>query len=261
MDYMDAKTLKNEVFRALELEARERFKKLKQIGYAAKDYLSSLKEPSAEELNDGSEIFTTIMANSPRTDALRIFNAELAKITQKHLGLRGYSQAPILFKKSTTVPLDGCSLAIGDLFYANNSFKMGDEIPLMNQGHCYMFYTEGDAEYNIQIRVVEAPEPVLTPDEHENIVGASPVVTLHFPTGKLYVDVTPNSWGTKPAVEADIAPGNYKCQVFVFEVLNKDSDCEEDYDCDYPYCFVLSKTNSQVGNNEKELIDLSPIRA
>ena len=144
----------------------------------------------------------------------------------------------------------GGSIAVGDKFYAideTNSINFKD-IDLINRGHCYIFNTGSDGEFNIQVRIVEAPEPVLTSKEYKNVAGASPVVTLHFPTGKLYVGDGPALKDLRSDIEVDIAPGYYKCQVCIFTFPE-----------DYSYYIVLSKTEYASDNNETEVISLEPL--
>ncbi|CCB86476.1 unknown protein [Parachlamydia acanthamoebae UV-7] len=246
---MDVSRLKEETYQALKLGARERFKKLKQIGHEALSQYKSLKDPCVEDLKDYIEIFKIIVKVPAISTA---FNMALAKAMSKYLTLLGCNNAIVLFKKSTKILLDSASIAIGDQSYAidqtNLSEAIDHTVELINHGQCYIFGTGSDGEFNIQVRIVEAPEPVLTPKEYKNIIGTSPIVTLNFPTGKLSVCDGLIVKGQKSDLEVDIAPGLYKCQVYIFKFPD-----------DYSYYIVLSKSEEAKKNNETEIITLEPL--
>lgn len=246
---VNANRLKDEVYQALKLEARERFKKLKQLGYEALNHFKSSKNPSAEELKNYIEIFK-VVAKVPAIS--HPFNAAIAKAMSKYLTLIGCNNVPVLFKKSTTIYLHSATIAIGDKAFAidhvNGLLPSYEE--LINRGQCYFFGTGSDGDFNIQVRIVEAPEPVLTAKEYKNIVCASPVVILNFPTGKVAVcdGEIHKDIPKEPDFEFDIVPGYYKCQVFIFKFTN-----------DYSYYIILSKTDEAKKNSETEILTLQPL--
>ena len=65
-------------------------------------------------------------------------------------------------------------------FYTRKADEFLNEIELINSGKVYFFGTGGDGIFNIQVRIVEVPEPVLTTKEYKNVVAASPTIILNF---------------------------------------------------------------------------------
>lgn len=240
---MSSEELLKKIQKALSLAPRERFKILKQLGFEALEEFKSLKDPNVGELNDYKEIFS-IVSRVPSISSK--FQIALAKVINKYLHALGCDNPQILLKKSTTIELESASIAIGDQSYAD-TFESLTDIELINSGKAYFFSTGSDGIFNIQLRVVEAPEPVLTSKEYKNVVAASPMVILSFPTGKLAID-DGRIFASKNSIEESIIPGNYKCQVFIFRFPNDD----------YSFYIVLSKCENNALNKESEIINLEP---
>lgn len=240
---MSSEELLKKTQKALSLEPKNRFKTLKQIGFETIEEFKSLKDPTISELKDYKEILS-IVSRVPSISSK--FQIGLAKVINKYLHILGCDNPQILLKKSTTIALESASIAIGDRSYADNVESLTD-IELINSGKAYFFSTGSDGIFNVQLRVVEAPEPVLTSKEYKNVAAASPMIILSFSTGKLAINdgricLSNNS------IEESIIPGNYKCQVFIFRFPSKD----------YSFYIVLSKCENNALNNEREIIRLEP---
>lgn len=241
---MSSEELLKKAQQALSASPRERFKILKQIGFEALEKFNSSKDPSVDDLKNYREIFTIVKTVPAISNKFQI---ALTKIINKYLLLLGCDNPKILLKKSTTIVLDSATIAIGDKSYSTDTSEALDEIELINAGKIYSFGTGSDGTFNVQLRVVEAPEPVLTSKEYKNVVGASPTIFLTFPSGKVAVDDYGIS-SSNNQIEETIIPGNYKCQVFVFKFPKGD----------YSFYIVLSKCEHFTLNNENEILRLEP---
>ena len=230
---------------ALKLEARERLKTLKQIGYEVSETIKSSKDLSVGEL----KTYISILRIVVRVPAISpSFNTLLAKVTNKYLAAIGCENPQILIKKSTKIDLISGLIAIGDPFYAPDPGKEEVDINLINSGKSYIFNAESYGLVNVQVRVVDAPEPALSSKEYKKVMAASPVVILNFPSGKFAIDDGSIDKAPPPSVVIDIAPGNYKCQAYLFSLPSDN----------FSYYIVLSKTEEKAVNNEREIITLEP---
>lgn len=229
---------------ALKLEARQRFKELKKLAYEVTAVIKSSKDLTVADLKTYTSILRIVLkvpAISPS------FNLLFAKVMNKYLAAIGCENPQVLIKKSTKINLITGSIAIGDQFYAIGfTEKFPNEIDLINSGKSYIFFAEDYGFVNIQVRVIDVIEPILSTKEYKRVMAASPAVILNFPSGKLAID--DGYIEEAPPIVIDIAPGNYKCQVYLFS-LARDQ---------HSFYIVLSKTEEKAVNSEKEVISLTP---
>lgn len=242
---MKADELWQDTLAALKLPARERFAALKQIGFKVVSSFKDTKDPTLEELQCYAQILRVVVKMPSPPPQLSLC---LPKIIAKTLTLMGCENPSILLKKSSTIFLTSAMIAVGDMSYATTE---DFSLKLINEGKMYAFGTGSDGEYPIQVRVVNAPEPVLATKEYKRVLGVSPLVILNFPTGQLAVDngvIT-----SSPPITVSIEPGIYKCQVFIFDPSKANDDS------DFYYYIVLSKTDKEAVNDEKEIVTLEPV--
>lgn len=245
---MSSETLIEETKKALALPPRERFVRLKAIGFQAISEYKTAPELPPEDIKKYIEILRLVV-QIPSPPA--IYNKWISTMTVSYLKLNGCENPTILFKKSTSILIECGTISFGDrsFEFLPGEFNFFDEayIQLINNGKLYSFSTGGDGEFNIQVRIIEAPEPVLSLKEYKNVVLAGPCVTLHFPTGRLAIDDGIVYKGSNSALEFNIAPGNYKSQVFLLKFRGYV----------YSYYIVLAKTHEPASNHETNMPDFN----
>jgi hypothetical protein len=249
MRNIDIDDLWQQTQNALKLTAKERFAKLKQIGFKTLALFNENKDPTLEELKVYADILRIVLKIPLEFPRL---NTGLSKIIAKTLPMIGCEKPKIIKKISKVIePFAGlvgiCDKSFG---LATDDFDFGESLKLINEGKIYLFLTPFGEIFNLQVRVIDAPEPVLTMRDYKKVVKSSSPVIISVPTGKLYVDDGSVNGGDKPEMEISVEPGNYKCQVYLFEFPRGRLHY------DFSYTVVLSKTEKQAVNNECEIADM-----
>lgn len=259
---MDIAALKQELGKAQKLPIRERLKAFRAIEYKVEMAFKNTEHPTIADLDVYIDILRILFKSPCPTFSL---NKNLSKIIAKRLSLLGCETPKILLKKSSSMPVDGGSIAVGDLAYAVDidqliaDTKSTEENPikfhlytldLINKGHMYIFGTGGDGYHNFQLRIIEAPEPVLNAKEYKLVMDSSPLVVLDFPSGKLAIHDSFIYKNFPCPLQVDIVPGRYKCQVHQFLLPNK-ANREED---DFSFYIVLCKTDAPIANDQKDIV-------
>jgi hypothetical protein len=175
----------------------------------------------------------------------------IAKIHQKKLEILGIKKISVLQKQKGIVAVDSGTICILDSShpYAKDTLPLDfDVIDTMKKGHILCFGTAGDGLFNVEIRVVDSPEPLLIQKEMKKVIGGSsrPFI-LSVPEGTIWAyDCL---CGIKEQrVELKVQPGLYKVAVFIVELSDED----------YIFNIVLSQTNDFSNNDLTEIENLEP---
>lgn len=226
--------------KALTLTAKDRFKQLKQIGFEVTTLFDNSKDLTLQELQQCIKILKVVL--KVPADPMRT-NKYITKIILQTLSLRGYDNPKIIYKKTFKLNLITPLVVCGDKSYADYyASSLYPTYPIVNEGKIFEFDTECHGLTKLQIRIVDIPEPVLTPNEYKKIVGETPAVIIHVPTGNLVIDSGDISPIGKFSIEIVVTPGNYKCQAFIYNPSK--TDIFNDY-----YYLVLAKTEEEAINH------------
>jgi hypothetical protein len=244
---MDSESLLNETKKASTLSYRERSVRLKALGFQAINAYKSAPEPILEDIKRYIETLRIVlqMPHPPSS-----YNMWLSKMTVSYLQLIGCENPKVLLKKSASILLESATVGFGD-----RSFEVlpdlitgRDEqfIEQINSGKCYFFSTGSDGEAKLQIRIIESQEPVLSTKEYKSVISTSPRVILQLPTGHLAIDDGLIVQGFPSPIVFDIAPGNYKSQVYLCRFRGHL----------FYYYIVLAKTDEKAVNQEHDIVSL-----
>lgn len=244
---MDSESLLNETKKALELPYRERSVRLKALGFQAINAYKSAPEPVLEDIKRFIEILriVTQMPHPPSG-----YNLWLSKMTVSYLQLTGCENPTVFFKKGVTLILGSGTIGFGDRTFEVTSegfqAREKDFLDLMNSGKSYFFSTGSDGDHKVQVRVIDAPEPVLSVKEYKSVLLSSPRIILNIPTGRLVIDDCVILQGIASPVEIGIPPGHYKCQVYLCRFRGHI----------FSYYIVLTLTDEEATNHEHEIVRL-----
>lgn len=216
--------------------------KLKAMRAIAHDIAVSYdkKETDIEQLTFYMQIIKQVARTRSFPQPALLF---LSKLIADWLVLTGNDKSKIIFKKAGIIPVDTASISISDqsfnIYELDGDFSDKNYLSLINQGKCYIFSTGADGMYNVQLRVIDALEPVLTNGEFKYVTESSASAIIHIPTG--IIAITDGLLLDKefPHLSASIMPGNYKISVYQFYIPNK---LESFY-------IVLCKTDREASND------------
>jgi hypothetical protein len=110
---------------------------------------------------------------------------------------------------------------------------------LINQGKCDIFSTETDRGFwtgDIQLRIVDSLEPILTNEEFKYVTWCSDSTIICIPTGIIAVTDIFFLDNEEDRISTSITPGNYK--VCVYLLSNEIEESESFY-------IVLCKTANE----------------
>lgn len=173
----------------------------------------------------------------------------LSKITALWLELTGNENAKIIKKIFGKINVETATVAIGEPSYSKEALDAYEKyaaqkiLNLINQGKLFIFGTGGDGEQNIQIRVVDSLEPVLSTKEYRCILNATETLIINIPTGTLVVADPCFLNMEKERMLINVEPGNYKICVYHFYIHSKVDS----------FYIALCKTNEEAKNTLTKL--------
>lgn len=235
----------------LRLDGRSQLKALPTIGHDI--YVSYDKATnSLAELEFYMQILKFIIKRSERS--VQKNTRFLSKLYIEWLRLTGNEKAEVIFKKSGKILLVSALISIVDLANitstgVNEALSSGNNLQLLeciNQGKVWFFSTGSDGVHDIQFRVVDSTEPVVSEKEFRYVEDSSgDAVIVNIPTGKIIVGdpVFVNAGSQEECMLVTIPPGNYKVCVYRFLIPAK---------LDSAY-IVLCKTEQEAKNNLSKL--------
>lgn len=218
----------------LKLDIRSRLKAYRTIENDIKKNYSA-KESSLEEI----EFYLLVLRITKVTPQL------FSRMFIRWLELTGNSNPTTLLSKRGKVDVESGCLHVADpsVYQALDLENYSEKkiVSLMNQGNLFELHVGGDGEFNVQLRIVDTPDPIVTAKEFkccEESTGMSAIIQI--PTGELWV-ADAGAIGSKKRghVAIKTTPGNYKICAYNFHIPEK---VQSIY-------IVLSKTE-QVSKNE-----------
>ena len=197
------------------LDLKSQMKALRTIGH---EIMLSYQQQGAELAQ--LEFYIKVMRKVVKTSSVpEKASRFLSKLIIAWLQQTGNANVDIVLKKATKLLLVSGAIMIKDASYAECADT--SLLPLLNQGKLFMFGTGTDGVVNVQLRVVDGPEPVLTAKEYKFVADSSEPAIIHIPSGGLLV-ADPASLGSQDnALSATISAGNYKVSVYFFAIPNK----------------------------------------
>lgn len=156
--------------------------------------------------------------NDPNT-VTRFLNT----LTRDWLVLSGQEDAEVVRKISGKVTVESGTLIIADPSEMINQALQNDQhdVSLINQGKALIFRTGADGVFNMQLRMVNALEPVLTEKEYRRVIANTETVIIHIPTDTISVGDVLYLQDTKSCITMPVSPGNYKICVYQFYIPQK----------------------------------------
>ncbi|USQ15248.1 hypothetical protein J2N86_14900 (plasmid) [Legionella lytica] len=214
------------------MDIRTRKKKLSQLAY---DVCNGFE---ATDNVDHLQFYISILrqainAKCQPTDCILY----LTKIITKRLELTNNADIKLLISKSKKIALDR-TLIIADTQYHSEILEMQgtpEDVYLVNQGKAYIICDAIYESTKIEIRLVEAAEPLLAENEFKRVDTILETAIMHFPSGKLSVaDFMYMGIDLKKCFFMDIEPGYYK--VCAYRFISDRTGIKR-------FCIVLCKTD------------------
>jgi len=229
------------------LDIRSQIKEYRTLGHYI--YNNYDKETStAQQLEIYIRIIKHVIAvhSSPQR-----FSILLSKMINDWLSLTGNADVEIILKKSGKVSTNTATITIADPKHIERkeiSSDVSDNnfIGMINKGKLLIFETGSDGAYNIQVRVINAAEPVLTTKEYKRVTDYCETAIIDIPNGIVAVADFAALGDEAENLTVKVTPGYYKVAVFLFQISNKFES----------YYIVLCKTNSKPVNNYSKVFYL-----
>jgi len=169
--------------------------------------------------------------------------AGLSKIAFLRLQVMGIPEPKISLKKNIELPTDIANFVIRDPTLPEYSLEETkvQTLTRMNNGEFFCFSTGADGWFNVQLRLVEGPEPILTLKEYKRVQESSQEAIIQIPSGKIIISGYGNEAISEDATLAgslEVPPGFYKMRVFVFTFPTDD----------FSYYVVFARTDKFTPN-------------
>lgn len=168
------------------LSVREKLSALKSLGFDIK-VIYKPGETALNEIQRYIELLKEIIRIPNRPASLVLL---LNRMYADWLALTGNSEHLILQKKSAKLNIQSGQIVMADQTLDLSLLAECDEkieLQLINKGNLFAFNTGGDGIINVQCRVVEANNPVLTLKEYKCSVNATEMAVIKIPTGLLQI--------------------------------------------------------------------------
>lgn len=233
------------------LDAKNRFKAMRSI---ANDICEGYKK-NIDEIEQ-LEFYIRVLKQIIRMHDYPRCALYLSKMIANWLALTGNDKAKIIKKISGKIPVE-TSIVISDVQYSRDiinaytNYSERNLVDLINNGKAFIFHADIHDACNVQLRIVDSLEPVLTSKEFKCVVDTTETAIINIPTG---IVAAANPWNLddeKYRLSTNIAPGNYKVCVYLFYIRHKIES----------YYIVLCKTENAARNDLSKIheIDLSAI--
>jgi hypothetical protein len=244
------------------LDAKNKIKAMREIGH---DILNSYdkRDANIEQLMFYMKILKIIIKIYTFPQKLSKLSV---KVTRDWLELSGNVNTTIISTHTSEIISDCPGLYIGDLRYfkehqnrnlntfntlsgrsytssytisSDQSYRLG----LINEGKIYELGTGGDAEFYLEFRLIDSPEPALNSNEMKFVVDCTETVIMDIPSGIIIAAHTLDAeLNLDLLATTTIPPGTYKMTTFF--IFKKRVAT---------FCIVLCKTNEAVKNNYQSI--------
>lgn len=214
------------------------------------DAVKRAAHTAAAAIGSGTVTDPTTLENMRRAlqDASRVagfpgeFRRAANKVASAMLAARGITVVETLIQKRGMVAVDGGLLRVGDPKQLEALIGVMPDIADIAEGRVAYVSTGCDGLFPVILRLVSAPEPVLTPKEFSKSLGATAPMVIAVDSGKIAcqsdVDKSPYK------LSLDVAPGRY---AVVCHVFGKG------------FLFVMARTEAPVGTIALEIETLEGV--
>lgn len=224
------------------LEPRAKYAGIKSLANSIRFEAKSIPETEIAEVIEVLNKCTRVIGNDSQLGKVR------SQLILKKLTITENDQINILQKISLKLSIESGTIMIGDpqtesainLVHYDNS----ELVEVMNQGRGLVFSTGGDGEFEVQLRLVDALEPVLTPNEYKLVTGSTDTLIIKVESGAVVAGDLGRLGDSDRLLEVD--PGYYKICAYRF-------DTGPDF-C--AYYVVLTKTDQSAENQVQEVFEL-----
>ena len=166
------------------------------------------------------------------------------------LELSGNDKAKTLLSKKSEFISDCPDLCIGDPVYFVELKNIPSQVDkdhayrlnLINEGKLYELGTGGDAQFNIELRLIDSLEPYLTSKEMKFVQDCTETAIMRIPAGVLSVGSSFTVDENSSFISMPITPGNYKMSVFFLSKKRVET-----------FCVVLCKTTDNAKNDYQSI--------
>ena len=234
----------------VKLPIKDQYKVIKEFGFQV---MLSFKK--GDNSQDALKLYMSLLKKIiPFISSPGVYRACLIKVISKWYSLMTNDQPiKILQKKSGVVRLWTATIGIGDynemLNLSQAPYNITEIIHFINQARGFLFTTGCDGVFNIQFRLVDAPEPVLSKDEYKLVGDASPPLIIQVPSGRIVIrDGLCLDETNENSLIYLVEPGKYKVSAHCFTVRKKNEDHNFS-----SYYLVLCKTDETVNNDVKDI--------
>ncbi|RUR22917.1 hypothetical protein [Legionella qingyii] len=233
------------------LDAKNRFKAMRTISNDISEVYKSKCIDNIEQL----DFYIHVLKQVIRVHDHPRYTRHLSKMIIDWLELTGNDKTEIIKKKSGKIRVE-TSISISDAHYGKdiiNACSKYSELHLLNlinDGKAYIFNTVIHEICNVQVRVVDSVDPVLTSKEFKCVIDATDTVIINIPTGTLSIASPWNLEDEKDSLSINIDPGHYKVCAYLFYIHNKIES----------YYIVLCKTTNFLRNDLTRIYEIDQSR-
>lgn len=229
-------------------DTRTRYQLVKDLAHLIKTHYKK-DQFNAEEL----DIFIKIIKQAVHWHGNR-YSKILSKLLEEWLEKTGHTNIEVILKKNgkinsmlTDTDYSTIALASASWFEKNTFENFLDDPELLkfiNQGECSIFHLAcpDEGSYNIQIRVVDAAEPLLTAKEFKCVLSSTEIAVVHL-DNSLIVKPLFEEENPENRILATVEPGNYKVCVYHFHIPKKVES----------FYIVLAKTDLEAENHQMKI--------
>ncbi len=201
------------------LDAKQRYHSLSSFVHAVRSSYDK-KSATPEQLTFYMQMLTSVKRMLSDPQKVTRF---LSALTRDWLVLTGQDKAVVVRKVSGKVTVESGTIVIADPGQVDSqALDNGQhDLSLMNQGKCFIFRTGADGIFNVQLRMVDALEPVLTEKEYSRVIANSETAIIHIPNSLVKVSDVVCLQDAASCITMAVSPGNYKICVYQFYIPNK----------------------------------------
>lgn len=204
----------------LKLDMKRRLKGLRALGNDIemnyqKDRLS------IEELH----LYIDIMRQVIRAVSFPIKSSRfLARLVNELHEKTGDINAEIVLKKNFKTTTFSNYVGIADICHSETFLTMDPTsqslLTLINDRKCHIFSVETDGAYDVQFRVVNAKNPILSEKEIPYVIDSTETSFIYVPTGQIIIGdlIGLQDMDDK---QVSVEPGYYKVMTYLFHIPKK----------------------------------------
>jgi len=194
---------------------KEKYEKIKELAHQI------IEEVKTNIVSTGDiDLYINILNQASRVSGYpQKYSRSLSLLIVKKLSLTGDDKAETISKKSGLISIESGTVSVGDPTFEPKiilkDYLDKDLLEITNQGKRLFFGTGGDGSFDVQLRIIKATEPVLSPKEYKLVIGSTQTVILEIPSG--VISVGDLGLLDKSELRVAVSPGNYKVCTYLFD--------------------------------------------